>query len=64
GYCEVTPHVIFNVGEGIPIAPGTALTLGIQNLLNDRYYVTLLNAQGNHFAAPRTFTFGVQVGHP
>jgi hypothetical protein len=64
GYCEVTPHVILNVGEGVPIARGTALTLGVQNLLNDRYYVTLLNAQGNHFAPPRTFTFGVQVGHP
>lgn len=64
GYCEVTPHVVLDVGEGVPIAPGTALTLGIQNLLNDRYYVTLLNAQGNHFAPPRTFTFGVQVGHP
>ncbi|MFZ0031687.1 MAG: TonB-dependent receptor, partial [Candidatus Cybelea sp.] len=61
GYCEVTPHTIFNLSEGIPIAPKTALTLGIQNLLNDRYYVTLLNAQGNHFAPPRTFTMGVQV---
>ena len=51
----------FNLGEGIPIARHTALTLGIQNLLNDRYYVTLLNAQGNHYAPPRTFTIGVQV---
>jgi hypothetical protein len=64
GFCEVTPHTIFDVGDGIPIAPQTALTLGIQNLLNDRYYVTLLNAQGNHFATPRTFTMGVQIGHP
>jgi hypothetical protein len=62
GYCEVTPHTIFNLGEGIPIAPLTALTLGIQNLLNDRYYVTLLNAQGNHYAPPRTFTIGIQAG--
>jgi hypothetical protein len=62
GYCEVTPHTIFNLGEGIPIAPHTALTLGIQNLLNDRYYVTLLNAQGNHYAPPRTFTIGIQAG--
>lgn len=64
GYCEVTPHTIFNLGEGIPIAAQTALTFGIQNVLNDRYYVTLLNAQGNHYAAPRTFTIGVQVGRP
>jgi outer membrane receptor protein involved in Fe transport len=64
GYCEVTPHIIFNLGEGVPIAPHTALTLGIQNVLNDRYYVTLLNAQGNHYAPPRTFTIGVQTGRP
>jgi len=62
GYCEVAPHIIFNVGESIPIAPGTALTIGIQNLLNDRYYVTLLNAQGNHYAPPRTFALGIQAG--
>lgn len=64
GYCEVTPHSVFNLGEGIPIAAQTALTLSVQNLLNDRYYVTLLNAQGNHYAAPRTFSIGVQVGRP
>jgi hypothetical protein len=64
GYCEVTPHIIFNLGEGVAIAPHTALTLGIQNVLNDRYYVTLLNAQGNHYAPPRTFTIGVQTGRP
>jgi outer membrane receptor protein involved in Fe transport len=62
--CSITPHTIFNLGAGIPIAPHTAVTLGIQNVLNDRYYVTLINAQGNHFASPRTFTIGVQVGHP
>lgn len=64
GYCEVTPHTIFDVADAIPIGPRTALTLGIQNVLNDRYYVTLINAQGNHFAPPRTFTMGFQIGHP
>jgi hypothetical protein len=64
GYCEVTPHTIFNLGKGIPISPQAALTLSIQNLLNDRYYVTLLNAQGNHYASPRTLRIGVQVGRP
>ena len=57
----MTPHTIFDVEEGVAIAPKTALTLGIQNLLNDRYFVTLLNAQGNHYAPPRMFTFGVRV---
>jgi hypothetical protein len=61
GYCKMTPHTIFNAEEGIAIGAKTALTLDIQNLLNDRYYVTLLNAQGNHFAAPRTFNMGVRV---
>ncbi|HXO17611.1 MAG TPA: TonB-dependent receptor [Candidatus Dormibacteraeota bacterium] len=64
GDCAATPHTIFNLAKGIPIGARTALTLGIQNLLNDRFYVTLLNAQGNHYAPPRTFTVGVQVGEP
>ena len=46
--------------KAIAIAPKTALTFDIQNLLNDRYYVTLLNAQGNHYAPPRTFSMGVR----
>ena len=35
-------------------------TLGVQNLLNDRYYVTLLNAQGNHFGSGRELTMGIR----
>jgi len=62
GYCKQTPHTTFNVGEGVALTPKTALTFGIQNLLNDRYFVTLLNAQGNHYAPPRTFNVGVRVG--
>jgi TonB dependent receptor len=46
--------------EGIPMSPKTALTLDIQNILNDRYYVTLLNAQGNHFGPGREFNLGVR----
>ncbi|MBV8531592.1 MAG: TonB-dependent receptor [Candidatus Eremiobacteraeota bacterium] len=64
GNCKQTPHVTFNVEEGLAIAPKTALTFGVQNLLNDRYYVTLLNAQGNHYAPPRTLTAGVRIGSP
>jgi hypothetical protein len=61
GNCKMTPHTIFNVEEGIRIGSKTALTLDMQNVLNDRYYVTLLNAQGNHFAPPRTFGIGIRV---
>jgi hypothetical protein len=61
GNCKMTPHTTFNVEEGVAVSPKTALTLGIQNVLNDRYFVTLLNAQGNHYAPPRTFNFGVRV---
>ena len=58
--CKETPHTIFDVEKGIAVGPKTALTFNIQNLLNDRYYVTLLNAQGNHYAPPRTFSMGVR----
>jgi hypothetical protein len=61
GYCKETPHTIFNVEDGIALSPKTALTLDIQNLLNDRYYVTLLNAQGNHFGPGRELTMGVRL---
>jgi outer membrane receptor protein involved in Fe transport len=56
----MTPHTTFNVEEGIAIGPKTAVTFDIQNVLNDRYFVTLLNAQGNHYAAPRTFNMGMR----
>jgi hypothetical protein len=62
GYCKETPHTTFNVEEGVPISPKAALTLDIQNLLNDRYYVTLLNAQGNHFGPGRELNMGVRFG--
>jgi TonB dependent receptor/Carboxypeptidase regulatory-like domain len=58
--CKETPHTIFNVEDGIAISPKAALTLDIQNLLNDRYYVTLLNAQGNHFGPGRELDMGVR----
>ena len=60
GYCKETPHTIFNVEDGVAISPKAALTLDIQNLLNDRYYVTLLNAQGNHFGPGRELNIGVR----
>jgi outer membrane receptor protein involved in Fe transport len=62
GFCKKTPHLTFNVAKGIGIAKDVALTLRVRNVLNDRYYVTLLNAQGNHFAPPRTFDLGLRFG--
>jgi outer membrane receptor protein involved in Fe transport len=60
GPCKFTPHTTLNVEEGFAISPAAALTLDVQNLNNDRYMVTYLNAQGNHFAPPREFEIGVR----
>ena len=60
--CKETPHTIFAVEKGVPIARGVALTGRITNLLNDRYDVTLLNAQGTHAAPPREFDLGIRFG--
>ena len=57
-----TPHTIFAFEKGIGLGPDMALTLRVQNALNDRYFVTLLNAQGDHYAAPRTFDVGIKYG--
>jgi hypothetical protein len=61
GPCKRTPHMTFNVEEGIALSPKAALTIGIDNILNDRYFVTYINAQGNHYAPPRMLTVGVRV---
>jgi len=60
--CKETPHITLAVEKGIEVGKNVALTARIRNLLNDRYYVTLLNAQGNHFALPRTFDLGLKFG--
>ena len=64
GFCKRTPHVTFDTEKGIGLGRDSALTLRVRNLLNDRYFVTLLNAQGNHYAAPRTFDLGIKFGAP
>jgi len=60
--CKETPHTIFAVEKGIAVGKNVALTARIRNALNDRYFVTLLNAQGNHFGPPRTFDMGLMFG--
>ena len=57
--CKVPPHTTFDVVKGIGL-PGRrmVLTLGVYNIFNDRYRITYENAQGNHYAAGRTFQIG------
>jgi hypothetical protein len=60
--CKETPHTIFAFEKGFALRKNVALTARVLNAFNDRYFVTLLNAQGNHFAPPRTFTVGLRFG--
>ena len=60
--CKRTPHTIFALEKGFGLGPDMALTIRAQNLFNDRYFVTLLNAQGNHYAPPRTIDVGIRFG--
>jgi hypothetical protein len=61
GACKRTPHLTFDAEKGIALRNGMALTLRVRNLLNDRYYVTFANAQGDHVAPPRTFELGLRL---
>jgi outer membrane receptor for ferrienterochelin and colicins len=52
--CKVPPHLTFNAQKGFAIGNGLQLSVGVTNLLNDRYAITLDNAlQGTHYAMPR-----------
>jgi hypothetical protein len=62
GACKVAPHLTFDAEKGFGLGHGAAITVGIQNILNDRYMVTYLNAQGNHWALPRAFSVGYRFG--
>ena len=59
-FCKVAPHLTFDAEKGFAFRAGTSLTLAVRNLLNDRYRVTFANAQGDHYASPRTFEVGLQ----
>ncbi len=61
GPCKRTPHTTFDAEKGIALRNGMALTFRVRNLLNDRYLVTYLNAQGNHYAPPREFDLGFRL---
>ena len=62
GYCKYTPHTIFSVEEGVPLGAQTRAVARIVNLLNDHFYITYLNAQGNHWYTERAFSLAVQFG--
>ena len=61
GPCKRTPHLTLDAEKGFALRSGMALTVRVRNLLNDRYYVTFANAQGNHEAPPRTFDLGLRL---
>ena len=56
--CKVPPHLTFDLVKGIALTGRSVVTVGIDNLFNDRYRITYLNAQGNHYAAGRTLEIG------
>lgn len=59
GFCKFTPHIVFDAEKGFAVTQNMALTLRVGNVLNDRYFVTLANAQGDHMSQGRTFNLGV-----
>jgi len=60
GPCKFTPHTVFDVVKGIALSPTATLVVKLTNIFNDEYLVTYLNAQGNHYAAPRELSAGIQ----
>jgi hypothetical protein len=62
--CAYTPHIVLDAEKGIALGHNVALSLRVGNLLNDRYYVTFENAQGNHYAQARTVSIGFRFVSP
>ena len=60
--CKVPPHTTFDVERGVALSSHLTITFGVYNVLNDRYRLTYLNAQGNHYAAGRDFRLGLRFG--
>ncbi len=58
--CKVPPHLTFDAERGMAIGD-VIFTIRVINILNDRYRVTYLNAQGNHYAPPRRVEFGIEI---
>lgn len=62
--CAFTPHIVFDAEKGIALGRNVALTVRVGNLLNDRYFITYENAQGNHYAQSRALALGVRFASP
>jgi len=52
-FCKYTPHTVFDVERGFDVGNSAGVVVRISNILNDRYFITYQNAQGNHVAAGR-----------
>jgi hypothetical protein len=59
--CKVPPHLMFDIEKGVYIGSGVSVTAKIGNLFDDRYRITYLNAQGNHYAEPRSVEIGLSL---
>jgi hypothetical protein len=60
GPCKRTPHITLDAEKGFGLGHGMALTVRVGNIFNDRYFVTFANAQGTHYARPRTIDMGLR----
>ena len=60
--CKVPPHTTFDLERAVALGERLTLTLGMYDVFNDRYRITYLNAQGNHYATGRTFRLGLRFG--
>ncbi len=58
--CKVPPHLTLDVEKGIALGRG-ALALRVHNLLDDRYFITFANAQGDHVARPRSIELNYRL---
>lgn len=61
GFCKYSPHATFSLEKGVAIGPSATLWARIDNVLGHQYWITLANAQGDHYAAGRTFSIGLKL---
>ena len=54
--CKVPPHLTFDAAQAIAVGTRSQVVLGMTNLFDDEYAITVDSAlQGTHYARPRTF---------